>query len=66
MHGGGVHVSGGGARATLSGGQILSNTAGKNGGGVYLHSGAAFTQTAGLIAYNAAKGTDTRDGGGGL
>ena len=63
-HGGGVYVDGG--SVTLDGGQILSNTAGKSGGGVYLYSGSAFTQTAGLIAYNEAQGTDTYEGGGGL
>jgi fibronectin-binding autotransporter adhesin len=64
MHGGGVYVSE--ARVTLSGGQILSNTAGEKGGGIYLHGAVAFTQTGGLIAYNAAQGTDTDDGGGGI
>lgn len=64
MHGGGVYVSE--ARVTLNGGQILSNTAEKKGGGIYLHNSAALTQTAGLIAYNAAQGTGTDDGGGGI
>jgi fibronectin-binding autotransporter adhesin len=64
MHGGGVYVGEG--KVTLSGGQILSNTAGEKGGGIYLHGAVAFTQTAGLIAYNAAQGTDTEEGGGGI
>lgn len=66
MHGGGLYANGDGARITLSGGQIVSNTASENGGGAYLVSGIAFTQTAGLIAYNRALGTDTVDGGGGI
>jgi CSLREA domain-containing protein len=64
MHGGGVYVSE--ARVTLNGGQILSNTAEKKGGGVYLYGSVTLTQTAGLIACNAAQGTDTDDGGGGI
>ena len=66
MHGGGLYANGDGAEVTLSGGQIVSNTAKENGGGAYLVSGVAFTQTAGLIAYNEAQGTDTADGGGGI
>jgi uncharacterized protein (DUF2141 family) len=64
MHGGGMIVEWG--KVTLSGGQILSNTAGKNGGGIYLYSSATLSQTGGLIAYNEAQGTDTDEGGGGL
>ncbi len=64
MHGGGMIVEWG--KVTLSGGQILSNTAGKNGGGIYLYGSATLTQTGGLIAYNEAQGTDSDEGGGGL
>ena len=59
-HGGGVYVYAG--SATLSGGQILSNTAGLHGGGVYVdQSSATFNQTGvSTIAHN------TADYGGGM
>jgi uncharacterized repeat protein (TIGR01451 family) len=65
-YGGGVYVNQG--SATLSGGQILSNSAGVNGGGVYVGQvTAAFTQTgASLIAHNTANGAGLWDGGGGV
>ncbi|MBN1810731.1 MAG: hypothetical protein JXA14_02735 [Anaerolineae bacterium] len=57
--GGGVFVGEG--SATLSGGQIFSNTAAEYGGGVYVYwSTASFTQTGGSVAANIA----TYDGGG--
>jgi hypothetical protein len=53
-YGGGVYVDEG--SATLSGGQIVSNTANVEGGGVYVKSGGAFTQTgASTITLNHAK-----------
>lgn len=63
-NGGGVFVNEG--RAELSGGSIRNNTAGKDGGGVYVFQpGASFGQTGGSIEHNAAKNTATFDGGGG-
>ena len=58
-YGGGVYVDSG--SATLSGGQVVFNTADSNGGGVYVdESSAVFTQTAGNV------GSNTADNGGGV
>ncbi len=65
-YGGGIYIWRG--SVTMSGGEIISNTACRRGGGVGVATtDAVFTQTGdSLIAYNVVSGQAVEDGGGGL
>ena len=65
-NGGGIHQAGGGD-ISISGGSVSSNSAGAEGGGVWIGSGGTLTLTdRAMIRGNEAKGDDATQGGGGI
>lgn len=64
-NGGGIHISGV-TVTTITGGQILNNAAGREGGGLWNQAGSVMTVTQVTIDGNSANGSDPSDGGGGI
>ena len=64
-NGGGIHISGE-TVTTITGGQIVNNAAGREGGGLWNQTGSLMTVVQVTIDGNSANGADPSDGGGGI